>query len=62
MPAALIDVTEKAARKGLALLAKNGRPSGAIRVEVIPGGCSGYRWLATLGRCRAWPLAPMGRC
>jgi iron-sulfur cluster assembly accessory protein len=43
MPA-LIDITEKAAQKGLALLAKTGHPAGAIRVDVIPGGCSGYSY------------------
>jgi iron-sulfur cluster assembly protein len=44
VPAALIDVTEKAAKRGLALLAKAGNTSGAIRVEVIPGGCSGFSY------------------
>jgi iron-sulfur cluster assembly protein len=44
VPAALIDVTEKAAKKGLALLAKAGNPAGSIRVEVIPGGCSGFSY------------------
>jgi iron-sulfur cluster assembly protein len=44
MPASLIEITEKAAKKGVALLAKSGHPAGAIRVEVIPGGCSGYSY------------------
>jgi iron-sulfur cluster assembly protein len=42
MPGALIEITEKAARRGLALLAKAGKP--ALRVDVIPGGCSGYSY------------------
>lgn len=44
MPAALIEITEKAAKRGRELLAKAGRPEGGIRVDVIPGGCSGYSY------------------
>lgn len=44
MPAALIEITEKAAKRGLTLLAKAGKPAGGIRVDVIPGGCSGYSY------------------
>ena len=40
----LIKVTENAARKLLGLLQKQGRPSGALRVAVIGGGCSGLQY------------------
>ncbi len=44
MPAALIDVTDKAAKKGRELLAKAGLPDGAIRLKVTSGGCSGFSY------------------
>lgn len=43
-PGALIEVTERAAKKGQALLDQRGLKSGAIRVKVIPGGCSGFSY------------------
>ena len=42
--AAVIDITEKAARKGRELLQKHGLPEGAILLKVIPGGCSGFSY------------------
>lgn len=40
----LIKVTENASRKLNSLLEKQGRPSGALRVAVIGGGCSGLQY------------------
>lgn len=40
----LVDITEKAARKGLDLLSKKGMPGGAIRLKVLAGGCSGMSY------------------
>ena len=40
----LIKVTENASRKLLSLLQKQGRPSGALRVAVVGGGCSGLQY------------------
>lgn len=40
----LIKVTEKASRKLTSLLTKQGRPTGALRVAVIGGGCSGLQY------------------
>jgi iron-sulfur cluster assembly protein len=40
----LIKVTENASRKLNALLEKQGRASGALRVAVIGGGCSGLQY------------------
>lgn len=40
----LIKVTETASQKLLSLLVKQGRPSGALRVAVIGGGCSGLQY------------------
>ena len=40
----LIKVTENASRKLLGLLQKQGRASGALRVAVIGGGCSGLQY------------------
>lgn len=40
----LIKVTENASRKLLSLLEKQGRSSGALRVAVIGGGCSGLQY------------------
>jgi iron-sulfur cluster assembly protein len=40
----LIKITENASRKLNSLLEKQGRPSGALRVAVIGGGCSGLQY------------------
>ena len=40
----LVKVTENASRKLLSLLEKQGRSSGALRVAVIGGGCSGLQY------------------
>jgi iron-sulfur cluster assembly protein len=40
----LIKVTDNASRKLVSLLAKQGRPNGALRVAVIGGGCSGLQY------------------
>ena len=40
----LIRVTSDAARKVGALLAKQGRPTGVLRVAVVGGGCSGLQY------------------
>lgn len=40
----LIKVTESAAQKLNSLLQKQGRPTGALRVAVIGGGCSGLQY------------------
>jgi iron-sulfur cluster assembly accessory protein len=40
----LVKVTENAARKLISLLEKQGRATGALRVAVIGGGCSGLQY------------------
>ena len=40
----LIKVTPSAAKKVSALLSKQGRPAGVLRVAVIGGGCSGLQY------------------
>lgn len=40
----LVKVTEPAANKLNALLTRQGRPQGALRVAVIGGGCSGLQY------------------
>jgi iron-sulfur cluster assembly protein len=40
----LIKVTPSAARKVNALLARQGRPHGVLRVAVVGGGCSGLQY------------------
>ena len=40
----LIKVTPSAAEKVNSLLAKQGRPSGVLRVAVVGGGCSGLQY------------------
>src|SRR5215831_7359406 len=40
----LIRLTESAARKVGALLTKQGRPNGVLRVAVVGGGCSGLQY------------------
>ena len=39
-----LQLTKEAAEKGLKLLAKSEMPSGALRVAVRDGGCSGMRY------------------
>ena len=40
----LVKLTESAARKVTALLSKQGRPDGVLRVAVVGGGCSGLQY------------------
>jgi iron-sulfur cluster assembly protein len=40
----LVKLTESAARKVTALLCKQGRPGGVLRVAVVGGGCSGLQY------------------
>ena len=40
----LIKVTENASHRLTSLLAKQGRPEGALRVAIIGGGCSGLQY------------------
>ncbi len=40
----MLTVTEKAARQVAKLLAKEGKETGALRVRVIGGGCSGLQY------------------
>jgi iron-sulfur cluster assembly accessory protein len=40
----LIKVTENASNRLTSLLAKQGRPEGALRVAIIGGGCSGLQY------------------
>lgn len=40
----LIKLTENAGRKVTTLLAKQGRPTGVLRVAIIGGGCSGLQY------------------
>ncbi len=40
----LVKLTANAARKVTALLTKQGRPAGVLRVAVIGGGCSGLQY------------------
>lgn len=44
MKAALLTVTERAAKRALSLLEKSGHPGGAVRVRVLAGGCSGMSY------------------
>lgn len=41
---AVIEVTERAAKKARELLVKQGMPDGAMRVKVLAGGCSGLSY------------------
>ena len=41
---ARVDVTEAAAEKAKRLLASSEYPTGALRVQVVNGGCSGMRY------------------
>lgn len=40
----LIKVSDAAAEKVIALLSKQGRPNGVLRIAVIGGGCSGLQY------------------
>ena len=40
----LVKLTEAAAGKVSALLQRQGRPEGVLRVAVMGGGCSGLQW------------------
>ena len=40
----LVKVTENASKKLTSLLTRQGRPTGALRVAVIGGGCSGLQY------------------
>jgi iron-sulfur cluster assembly protein len=40
----LISLTEKAAAKAKQLLEKSGKPSAALRIRVVSGGCSGLEY------------------
>ena len=42
--AAVLTVTEKAARKARALAEREGRPEAALRLRVVAGGCSGFAY------------------
>lgn len=48
--ATLVNITEKAAEKAIALLAARELPEGALRVFVAGGGCSGYQYGMALAR------------
>lgn len=41
---AVIEVTEKAAKKARSLAEKDGRPGACLRVRVVAGGCSGFSY------------------
>jgi len=41
---AVVQVTEAAASKAMALLAREDRPGDALRLRVVDGGCSGMRY------------------
>jgi iron-sulfur cluster assembly accessory protein len=44
----LISVTQKAAQKLASLLEKKGKPTGALRLKVVGGGCSGLQYVMDL--------------
>jgi iron-sulfur cluster assembly protein len=48
----MVTVTEKAALKAKSLLAERGVESGALRVFVVGGGCSGYQYGMAIARHR----------
>ena len=47
-----VSVTEKAASKAKAILTERGIESGALRVFVVGGGCSGYQYGMAIARNR----------
>ncbi len=46
----MITVTDKAAQKAKSILAERGVESGALRVFVVGGGCSGYQYGMAIAR------------
>jgi iron-sulfur cluster assembly protein len=48
----LITITEKAAEKARQVLAERGAETGALRVFVVGGGCSGYQYGMAIARNR----------
>jgi iron-sulfur cluster assembly accessory protein len=48
----LVTVTEKAASKAKSILTERGIESGALRVFVVGGGCSGYQYGMAIARNR----------
>ena len=48
----IVTVTEKAADKAKAILTERGIESGALRVFVVGGGCSGYQYCMAIARNR----------
>jgi iron-sulfur cluster assembly protein len=49
---AIVTVTDKAAEKARAILTERGIESGALRVFVVSGGCSGYQYGMAIARSR----------
>jgi len=48
----IITITDKAAEKARTILADRGVESGALRVFVVSGGCSGYQYGMAIARTR----------
>ncbi len=48
----IITVTDRAAEKAKSILAERGIESGALRVFVVGGGCSGYQYGMAVARTR----------
>ena len=44
MSGSLLSITDRAAERAKALLAKSGHPGAALRVRVISGGCAGMEY------------------
>jgi iron-sulfur cluster assembly protein len=49
---AIVTVTDKAAENARAILTERGIESGALRVFVVSGGCSGYQYGMAIARSR----------